>query len=100
MENSILIRNLKVEELQDIIRSIVKEEIQQAATVRRKETTYMTRKEAATFLRVSLPTINNYTKAGIIKGFRVGYRVLYKLEDLEMNLNAIVTSRYSHGTRR
>ena len=97
MENSILIRNLTMEELQEMIRSTIKEEIQQASTFKKKETIYLTRKEASTFLKISLPTLNNYTKAGRINGFRIGTRVLYKLEDLELNLNAIVTSRYSHG---
>jgi len=97
MENSILIRNLTIEELQDIIRSIVKEEFQHAATSKRKETIYLTRVETATFLKISLPTLNNYTKAGIVKGFRIGSRVLYKMEDVELSLNAIVTNRYKHG---
>lgn len=100
MENSILIRNLTVEELQDIIRTTVREEIQQTSTFKNNETRYLTRKEAAAFLKISLPTLNNYTKVGIINGFRVGTRVLYKLEDLELNLNAIVTSRYAHGRIR
>jgi hypothetical protein len=97
MENSILIRNIKVDELQDIIRIIIKEEIQLASTTKRNETKYLTRKEAATFLKISLPILNNYTKIGIVNGFRIGTRVLYKAEDLELNLNAIVTNRYAHG---
>jgi hypothetical protein len=35
MENSILIRNLTVDELQDIIRIIIKEEIQLASTTKK-----------------------------------------------------------------
>jgi excisionase family DNA binding protein len=60
----------------------------------------MTRKEAATFLKISLPTLNNYTKTGRIIGFRIGSRVLFKLADLEQSLNEIVTSRYAHGKLR
>jgi excisionase family DNA binding protein len=100
MENSILIRNLTVEELQDVIRVIVRDEIQQASTFKRNEPRYLTRKEAAALLKISLPTLNNYTKGGRIKGYRVGSRVLYKLEDLEMNLNAIATNRHSHSRWR
>jgi excisionase family DNA binding protein len=100
MENSILIRNLTVDELQDIIRVIVKEEIQLASTTKKIETKYLTRQEAATLLKISLPTLNNYTKTGRITGFRIGSRVLFKLTDLEQSLNEIVTSRYSHGTLR
>ena len=100
MENSILIRNLTVDELKDIIGVIVKEEIQLASTIKKNETKYLTRKEAATFLKISLPTLNNYTKIGIVSGFRIGTRVLYKSEDLESNLNAIVTNRYVQGKLR
>jgi excisionase family DNA binding protein len=100
MENSILIRNLTVDELQDIIRVIVKEEIQLASTTKKIETKYLTRQEAATLLKISLPTLNNYAKTGRIIGFRIGSRVLFKLADLEQSLNEIVTSRYSHGKLR
>jgi excisionase family DNA binding protein len=100
MENSILIRNMTVDELKDIIRVIVKEEIQLASTTKRSESKYLTRKEAATFLKISLPTLNNYTKSGRIIGFRIGSRVLFKLADLEQSLNEIVTSRYAHGKLR
>lgn len=100
MENSILIRNLKVEELQEIIRAIVKEEIQLASTTKKIETKYLTRLEAATLLKISLPTLNNYTKTGRITGYRIGSRVLYELAELEQSLNEIITSRYSHGKLR
>jgi len=94
MENSIIIRNLTVEQLQDIIRVIIKEEFQILSTLKMKETIYLTRKEAAALLKITLPTLNEYTKAGRIPGFRIAYRVLYKLEDLESNLEAIATNRY------
>jgi hypothetical protein len=86
--------------LKDIICSIIKEEIQQVSTLKKKETIYLTRKEAATFLKISLPTLWSYTNIGVIKGFKIGSRVLYKLEDLEGNLNAIATSKYAHGKWR
>jgi len=100
MENSILIRNLTVEELREIIRITVKEEIQEASTFKKKETIYLTRKEAAAFLKISLPTLWAYTRTGRINGFKMGSRVLYKLEDLENNLNEIVASRYAHSRWR
>ena len=65
--------------MEDKIRVIVKQEIQNLSTLKKKETIYLTRKEAAALLKISLPTLNEYTKAGRIPGFRIGYRVLYKL---------------------
>ena len=47
---------------------------------------YKTRKETATQLNVSLPTLNEYTKKGLIVGHRFGVRVMYKQTDIEASL--------------
>lgn len=100
MEDSILIRYLTIEELQNLIRSTIREEIQLALDKKPDENKYMTRKEAAALLKISLPTLNQYIKIGIINGFRIGTRVLYKLKDLESKMNVIITNRYAHGKLR
>lgn len=50
-----------------------------------------TRKEAAKFLRISLPTLNEYTKRGYVRSFRVANRVLYTLSDLKKAMSEIPT---------
>ena len=47
---------------------------------------YLTRKETANQLNVSLPTLNQYTKRGLITGFRFGVRVMYKQTNIEAAL--------------
>ena len=47
---------------------------------------YLTRKETAEKLNVSLPTLNEYTKRSIVTGYRFGARVLYKQSDIEAAL--------------
>lgn len=49
-----------------------------------------TRKQAAAFLGVSLTTLNDYERRGYVKGYRVGTRRLYRVEDLQ---NALQTVR-------
>ncbi|WP_083928199.1 helix-turn-helix domain-containing protein [Spirosoma panaciterrae] len=39
-----------------------------------------TRQETAQKLKISLPTLDDYTRRGIIRGCRVGRRVLYRPE--------------------
>jgi len=92
MENSILIRNITVEELQDLIRSIIKEELHRGSP-KKGETRYITRNEAAELLKITLPTLNRYTQLGIVKGFRIGTRILYKLEDIEEDVKSIAIRR-------
>lgn len=51
------------------------------------------RKEAAKRLGISLVTLNEWTKTGIVKGYRINSRVRYKEEDLEACLNQIKSSK-------
>jgi len=48
---------------------------------------FITRKEAAEILKVSVTTVINYEKRGIIIAYRIGNRIRYKREDI---LNAPV----------
>ena len=47
---------------------------------------YFPRKDTAAKLNVSLPTLNEYTKRGLITGYRFGVRVMYKQSDIEAAL--------------
>jgi len=55
---------------------------------------YLTRKELANLLRITLPTLNNYTKQNIIQGHRIGRRVLYKKNEVEGMLQVINSTKY------
>lgn len=55
---------------------------------------YLSRVEAAKYLKSSLQTLNEATKAGKISGYRFGARVLYKRAELDAVLAANSTSRY------
>ena len=43
---------------------------------------FLTRLETARFLKITLPTLNQYTKQGIVVGQRFGSRILYLKQDL------------------
>ena len=61
----------------------------------KKETKPLTRKEAASYLDVSLPTLHEWTKIGKIRGARIGAQVRYRHEDIEAALKdiAVKTSK-------
>jgi hypothetical protein len=50
-----------------------------------------TRQETASLIHISLPTLNDYTKRGLIKGSRLGTKVLYKIQDIQEALVQIKT---------
>lgn len=55
---------------------------------------YLTRFQAAELLHLTLPTLHVYTQAGIIRGRKVGSRVLYSEEDIKAAVQDIPTLKY------
>lgn len=45
----------------------------------------LTRQEVADHLRVSLRSIYNYEKRGYLKATRIGGRVLYRVDQIDLN---------------
>jgi excisionase family DNA binding protein len=94
--NSTLIQNVTPEELSESIRTIIREEF---SLLNPKETAprYLSRQEVATLLKLSLPTLNEYTRTGIIKGSRIGSRVLYAEADVKEAVRDIPALKYRRG---
>ncbi len=85
---SLILHNIDRNELTQIISSAVSDQLQNLtqSQPKPKRGNYLTRVEASKILRISLPTLRNLTKAGIVKGYRLGGRVLYKSNELDLNL--------------
>lgn len=43
---------------------------------------FLTREEMAKLLRITLPTLDRYTRKGLIPSIRIGYRVIYRKDDV------------------
>ena len=54
---------------------------------------YCTRNEAAKILKVSLVTLNDWSKNGTIKAYRIGTRVRYVRTEIESSLHQFITSK-------
>ena len=48
-----------------------------------KETTYLSAQDICDKFAISKPTIHEWRKRGILKPYKLGSRVYYKLEDIE-----------------
>lgn len=53
---------------------------------REREVEYLTRKEAAKLLKISLVTISDWNKKGILKPYRIGNLIRYKRDEIEAAL--------------
>lgn len=86
----IVLMSITKEELSDLLRQIVREEI---ANLKPTEVhtpiKLYTRKEVSEMLGITLPTLHEWTKEGIIKAHRIGTRVRYKEEDVQKALSEV-----------
>lgn len=54
----------------------------------------LTRKEAAGYLGISLPTLHDYSQRGIVTAYRLGTRVRYRRSDLYNALHKVEAAKY------
>lgn len=96
-QQQIIFTGISFEQLQDSIRATVKNEVDRIIGNLPTPTTapeLITRKETAQILGISLPTLNDWTKTGIIPAQRIGTRVRYKRADVYASLKDVETLKY------
>jgi excisionase family DNA binding protein len=49
----------------------------------KEPTKFLSRKEVAATFGVTLPTVHDWTKKGLLKSYRMGNRILYKRSEVE-----------------
>lgn len=55
----------------------------------KEPTSWLTKKEVATILSISIVTIDDWSKKGILSPFRIGNRIRFKRSDIEKALTKI-----------
>lgn len=98
---NLFLQGLSLDDLKSTIQCVVADEMKNALTALTdslpKDTTpeYLTRKETAEMLNVSLPTLHSYVKKGYLPANRVGEKtVRFRREDVEKALNAVEPIKY------
>ena len=98
MDNEIILFSTEKKELRTLIANAIKEELNMFFNKDTKpDNRLRTRKEVAELLGISLTTLHTWTKEGIIKAFRIGNSVRYKMEDIEQALQNIKSIKYMRG---
>ncbi len=57
-------------------------------------TEYITRKATAEILGISLPTLNDWSKRGVLPSYRIASRVRYKKGEVLNSLSLVQTIKY------
>ena len=90
-QKSIQLLNLSTDELKEAILSELKPQLESLRQELRQQEPeeYLTRKELAEKLKITLPTITDWSKKGILKSYRVGKLVRFKKSEVDKALKEI-----------
>lgn len=96
--DNIILHSTSLKDLQAAIGEVVEEKLRQFKQEQPSKTDigYLTRQEVCNRLRISLATLHSYTKDGLLNGYKIGGRVLFRLEDVEQSLMQIQAHKYKH----
>ena len=95
--NRIMLTEMNPDSLEKMIKGVVLDAISERFEVK-QEPRYRTRQEVCELLHITLPTLNKYTKRGILSGRHFGKRVLYSEEDVLAAVKEIPSLKYKrHG---
>ena len=103
MKQQIILNGLTVEELRELIVDTFRE-VQSHKEFKHKlesqtdkECNFFSRKELAKLLKVSLPTLHEWTKDGLLKSYRIGNRILFKECEVLQALTERNFSKFQRG---
>lgn len=90
-QNITQVHNVTPQQLKESILLDVRAELQVIAQnfQPKKQPEYLTRKEVAKILKVSLVTLSDWNKKGVLKPYRLGNLIRYKRDEIEQSLIAI-----------
>lgn len=86
---------ISVTDLKDLIFDSVAEALKENATPQatpKPQAEYLTRKQTAKKLHISLATLDTYTKLGLLTAVKIGHRVLYRSVDINDSLTEKINS--------
>jgi excisionase family DNA binding protein len=93
----IILEEITLTELADQITAKVKVELQELVRVPNTQDQYLTRKETAKLLKVSLTTLNTWSKKGIIQAYQIEGKILYKRAEIENALSIVKNLKFKRN---
>jgi len=91
----IQINEISIDELLSKLSELFEAKLEQSKLpLIQNRSTYLTRVEACKILKISLPSLTEYTKQGWLQSYKIGNRVLYKPEEIDQAIHKLST--YKH----
>jgi excisionase family DNA binding protein len=88
MKRGIIIENIEVDDLQELIKEAIREELALHSDPNDPARKLLTREEAAEYLGITLPTLRDYVTSGRLRCKRIGGKgkVFFTLEDIHSSM--------------
>ena len=95
----IVLNSLTESDLKRIFREVLSEKADSDAFQIKPESkiNYLNRFDVVKLLKISLPTLSNWSKAGILQSYRIGNRVLYREDEINASLQKVKNLKYKRG---
>ncbi len=94
----ILLNGIKVNELLQKIGQLIDEKIGNIQhPTQKNQSNLISRKEVSRLLKISLPTLHDWTKSGLLTSYRIGSRILYKLAEVEESITQRDFKKFQRG---
>jgi excisionase family DNA binding protein len=87
--NQILLQGITLENLQTTLLEGIDRRIEELVNKDSAPVEYLTRKEVADLLSISLPTVHDWVNKGILKAYRMGNRVYFKSSEVDQSLRPV-----------
>lgn len=95
-QNSIILQNVSLSDIEALVSKVIDDKIKSISpTPTNVASKLLTRQETAKLLKISLPTLDNWTNAGLIKAKRIGTRIRYIYTDVEAAIKDMSSIKYS-----
>jgi hypothetical protein len=97
--NQVCVQEINLEELILALCKFFNSELEQNKVVNPKvESIYLNRTEVTKLLKISLPSLTEYTKRGLLQSYKIGNRVLYKSNEIEQAIDNLKTYKHKKVT--
>jgi excisionase family DNA binding protein len=90
----ILLNGLNLDYLLERIGELIEKKLTVQPPKISTTTKYLSRLEVSTLLKISLPTLNEWTKLGWLKSYKIGNRVLYQSDEVEASLQNVQSNKH------
>lgn len=89
----LMLSTLELSDIKKVVEEVLENKLKNLNPPEKEGLKLLSRKDTAKLLCISLPTLHDWTKTGIVKAHRIGNRILYKLHEVNEALKTIQTTK-------